>query len=1365
MHDNKNRCESPSGIKIAEPFNAPVFPTHPSTWNYTVQALRTLHTPDGILLDPFIEKSFVWGPDAPVQYREPWIGFVHIPPGIPDWFGQAQQASEKIFGRPDLRNNFELCKGLFTLSQYHKAHLEKLTSIPVNTLYHPTVFVKQTWSWDAFVGNTDKKIVQLGWWLRRLNAIYELPVTSYRKVFLRVLSDKYFADLVQKERMHHRKSGIFDEAMVESVEIIDYLPGTAYDRLLSENIMFADLYDTSANNAVVECIARCTPILINRLPALVEYLGKDYPLFYSSYDQAAQMARDLPTIKQAHQYLCDLPLRQKLTFDAFLTDFTQSEIFQANCGNLPPEKNKSLLEPGSESLNYPEDLEMIPFDDLHEYIHRQTTHISGQMPGNTPKGPLRLLCLVKNGASYLPEFMAHYKALGVEDFIFLDNGSKDSTLADLKKQSQVTVLQNLLPFRVYGLAFRQYLLERYGQGKWCLVVDIDEFFDFPFSRYIRLGQFLMYLEESGFDAVVTQMLDLYSAHDVGTGGHDENFRKSHRYYDLAHLEKTPYEIDNHVSNPGIPFFIGGTRNRVFGLDRVWVTKHALIRYQGAIELKHEHYVTGARLADITAVLCHYKFLDHFPAYVADAVSKEYHAGDSIEYKSYQKALTQSGRLNLFHAGSKELICSDQLLSDEFVHGSDPFYQFVSRCIQADPLLLNAWQCTMAELKRSTLQIVTAADGNYTVPVTVMLYSLLENLKKATPIEVTVLTNDLPVSARKQLKNLVRAYENAAIGFVPVDADHFERLGTQTAYISTTTYLRFAVPDLLPIYIEKALYLDADMIILKDISPLWDIDLEGCGVGAVPDRSEDIWVEYWSALCCRRLQVDPDIPYFNAGLLLMNLDVWRKQNIADACFRFMQKNPEQVVFDDQDALNFVLQNNWKPLDLKWNVTTVCYQDEVQKRIVGKPAASQVKDPCIVHFTNKEKPWQLNDTHARKKDFMDYWAKFSWPRVFNLRTELDPNRSGNAIICICHSADNLAKAAASWLKIDQVDEIVLVDPGLDPVVSKLLGTLEQNPKVVSVRVSDPSPEKLSHGLLLNLALKMTSRDKILKVTPDTLVYPDFFEKTVLKPKMFFYSCSWLDWFSQKEYLNSTFYAHRNDLLGVNGFHEQLTWDLACFEIFHRLFLIECKGQWLNGHLFLLMGKKQILLSDYKPLETMCLPPLEKSDQEMLRDLKNQQISKTAPWDYKNTHTSFKVCRTGVSNAWLARLNEKPDDPELFAHAEIDQQAFKGWLVKRFPHMSEFGPWFDRCDITQLSQRLFSLEAMPHTLAGLLYGNPNNSKSYLEKLVDRSQLFKKWWAVKERYWYWKWKVTTAIFKLMGRLTAFPRKIWGEPGPRDKP
>lgn len=298
---------------------------HRSGWAYTLACLAPINRSDSIYLDAFIERTFVWKPGDITPTLKPWIGFIHVPPNVPDWF-QSEQSNDAIFQTKAWQESLPYCKGLYTLSEYHKRSLEKKLNIPINALLHPTEFPGNTWQFEKFVLNGERKIVQIGWWLRKLHAIFELPASDYKKVFLRVSNDAYFYKIFHQEYLHRKRSGQFHSSMYDTVTIIDYLKNAEYDRLLSENIVFVDLYDSSANNLIIECIARNTPLLINPLEPVVEYLGKDYPFYFISYEEAIDKAQNLDLIEKTHNYLKNNEIRQKLTGEYFLQSFTNSEI-------------------------------------------------------------------------------------------------------------------------------------------------------------------------------------------------------------------------------------------------------------------------------------------------------------------------------------------------------------------------------------------------------------------------------------------------------------------------------------------------------------------------------------------------------------------------------------------------------------------------------------------------------------------------------------------------------------------------------------------------------------------------------------------------------------------------------------------------------------------------------------------------------------------------------------------------------------------------------------------------------------------------------------------------------------------------------
>lgn len=299
---------------------------HRSGWVFAVSNLRPLHTSKGVHFDCFIERTFCWHPDGVAPTLKPWVGFIHIPPNVPKWF-QYEQSNDFIFQTDAWKKSAPYCRGLFTLTHYHRKNLETKLDIPVNHLFFPTETPEVKWNWEKFQANKNRKIVQVGWWLRKLHTIYQLPTKSYKKLRLQV-THADVDGLMAKERDILIKQGVFHDDMYDTAETLVFIPDHEYDTLLSENLAIINLYDSSANNTVIECIVRNTPLLVNRLEPVMEYLGEDYPFYYSSLEEAAEKAEDIDLVYKTHRYLSGLPIKEKLTGDYFLDSFTKSEIYR-----------------------------------------------------------------------------------------------------------------------------------------------------------------------------------------------------------------------------------------------------------------------------------------------------------------------------------------------------------------------------------------------------------------------------------------------------------------------------------------------------------------------------------------------------------------------------------------------------------------------------------------------------------------------------------------------------------------------------------------------------------------------------------------------------------------------------------------------------------------------------------------------------------------------------------------------------------------------------------------------------------------------------------------------------------------------------
>ena len=287
--------------------NTVSFQAHRSGWGYCMSKLEPFHSKNGIFIDDFIEKNFGWDLDryykgdySKIPYRKDWIGFLHNPPDVPDWFDVAN-SPQAILQRKVFQDSLKYCKSLVCLSDYLANWLRGRVNVPVISVKHPTEIPHKKLSIKNFVQDQRKNVVQIGYWLRRMDSIFNLKCDSlYLKNWLPSNKDKALGLL---DRFFNQKNDCYEIMYSYSGVNIDTLSNDKFDDLLSKCVVFVDLYDSSANNAVVESIARNTPILINRIPAVEEYLGSDYPLYFKDLDDASSMLYDFDRIFEAHLYL------------------------------------------------------------------------------------------------------------------------------------------------------------------------------------------------------------------------------------------------------------------------------------------------------------------------------------------------------------------------------------------------------------------------------------------------------------------------------------------------------------------------------------------------------------------------------------------------------------------------------------------------------------------------------------------------------------------------------------------------------------------------------------------------------------------------------------------------------------------------------------------------------------------------------------------------------------------------------------------------------------------------------------------------------------------------------------------------------
>lgn len=286
-----------SGIKLID---APVVGQgeHRSGWPYVIDVLRPLVSGNGILFDDFVERTFAYHSTA-LAHQEPWVGVFHHPHQMPR-FAPDRHRLQDIFQTVSWQRSVPSLQLAITLSDYLAEYLRTKLSVPVAVVRHPTVIPGVRFSLNAFLSNRKRRLLQIGWYLRNTRGIYQLTAPSWltktRLVNAATWIGEYDKRVCAYWNTRHSRSD------VDNVEILSRVTNQSYDDLLSQNIVFAEYFDVSASNLIVECIARDTPLVVNRHPAVVEYLGTDYPLFYEHIEQIPSLLNE-QTIASAHQHL------------------------------------------------------------------------------------------------------------------------------------------------------------------------------------------------------------------------------------------------------------------------------------------------------------------------------------------------------------------------------------------------------------------------------------------------------------------------------------------------------------------------------------------------------------------------------------------------------------------------------------------------------------------------------------------------------------------------------------------------------------------------------------------------------------------------------------------------------------------------------------------------------------------------------------------------------------------------------------------------------------------------------------------------------------------------------------------------------
>ena len=245
------------------------------------------------------------------------------------------------------------------------------------------------------------------------------------------------------------------------------------------------------------------------------------------------------------------------------------------------------------------------------------------------------------------------------------------------------------------------------------------------------------------------------------------------------------------------------------------------------------------------------------------------------------------------------------------------------------------------MKRKRIPVFFAVDDNYVEFLEVTLASIIDNAKDENyAYTFYVLHNRLSKKSKKRLKKLAHLRFKIVFYNVSGSLGQMENRFKLRDYYTLTTYYRLLIPNTF-FYIDKAIYLDCDIVVLDDLANLYKYDIGDNLVGAIADASVAI-VKEFNDYTTNALGIKKE-DYFNAGVLLMNLKAMRQNHLLSRVYE-LSKTTAFRVAQDQYLLNVLCKDKVTYLPNGWNVM---------------PIGDRCVDISLIHYNLIYKPWKRRD----------------------------------------------------------------------------------------------------------------------------------------------------------------------------------------------------------------------------------------------------------------------------------------------------------------------------------------------------------------------------------------------------------------------
>lgn len=267
-----------------------------------------------------------------------------------------------------------------------------------------------------------------------------------------------------------------------------------------------------------------------------------------------------------------------------------------------------------------------------------------------------------------------------------------------------------------------------------------------------------------------------------------------------------------------------------------------------------------------------------------------------------------------------------------------------------------------------MNILIAVNSDYIRPVKVMLKSLALHTNET--LNIYLLYSKLNEKDIAKLSKFCLMECGAYFHSIYVELDIFSEMPL-TEWFSIEVYFRLIAPFILPNSIKRILWIDADVIIKKDISNFYYLNMGTAEIAVIRDMGPSKLV----LDCCERLGLNKQTKYFNSGIILFNVIGIRKKWVKETFLsqiRTLARN-KIILYPDQDILNIIFEKNKIIVSDIWNFQIRCW-DKVQP--------IDIENAAVIHFVGGIKPWNSEYTNKFGRIWWKYYFKCGWKNGYYL-----------------------------------------------------------------------------------------------------------------------------------------------------------------------------------------------------------------------------------------------------------------------------------------------------------------------------------------------------------------------------------------------